>query len=214
MLVISIYVLATLAVRQSGIDTSTFKEGDFPKVGEMLGGRWLGMLIAAGGMASTLGLYSAVLLSVSRVPKVMADDRLLPSWLCAEHSRWGTPYISIIASSAVVSILVLFTFSDLVVMDIILYGAGLTLEFITLLIFRRKEPLRHRPFKIPLNNTGLLAMILLPIGVYAIALTGALLTSDKMLFPIALALAMLFSAGLAWLFVLWRNPGLRSDPIG
>jgi amino acid transporter len=214
LLVVSIYILATLAVHQSGVDVSTFGEGDFPRVGEILGGRWLGMLIAAGGMASTLGLYSAVLLSVSRVPKVMADDQLLPSWLCAEHRRWGTPYVSIIASSIVVSILILFTFSDLVVMDIILYGAGLTLEFITLLVFRRKEPLRHRPFKIPLNNSGLLLMILLPIGVYAIALTGTLVTSEKMLFPIALALAMLFSAGLAWRLVLWRNPRLGSDPSG
>ncbi|MBS1602407.1 MAG: APC family permease [Bacteroidetes bacterium] len=214
LLVVSIYILATLAVHQSGIDTSTFEEGDFPRVGEILGGRWLGMLIAAGGMASTLGLYSAVLLSVSRVPKVMADDQLLPSWLCAEHRRWGTPYISIIASSIVVSILILFTFSDLVVMDIILYGAGLTLEFITLLVLRRKEPLRHRPFRIPLNNTGLLLMILLPIAVYSIALTGTLLTSEKMFYPIVLALAMLFSAGLAWRLVLWRNPRLGSDALG
>ena len=214
LLVIAIYILATLAVGQSGIDTTTFEEGDFPRVGELLGGHWLGMLIAAGGMASTLGLYSAVLLSVSRVPKVMADDQLLPSWLCTEHQRWATPYVSIIASSAVVSILILFTFSDLVVMDIILYGAGLTLEFLTLLAFRRKEPHRPRPFKIPLNNTGLLLMILLPIGVYTVALTGTLLTSEKMLFPIGLALTMLFSAELVWRLVLWRNPGLRSDPVG
>ena len=213
LIVMGIYLLATLAVSQSGIDAGSFQEGDFPRVGELLGGRWLGMLIAAGGMASTLGLYSAVLLSVSRVPKVMADDQLLPSWLCAEHRRWGTPYVSIIASSIVVSVLVLFTFSDLVVMDIILYGAGLTLEFMALLAFRRKEPLRPRPFKIPLNNTGLLLMILLPIGVYSIALTGALLTSEKMLIPIVLALSMLFSAGLAWRLVLWRNPRLDSDPV-
>jgi amino acid transporter len=209
-LVISIYILATLAVHQSGIDTKNFEEGDFPLVGELIGGHWLGMLIAAGGMASALGLYSAVLLSVSRVPKVMADDQLLPSWLCAQHRRFGTPYISIITSSAIVSILILFTFSELVIMDIILYGAGLTLEFLTLLAFRRKEPLRPRPFKIPLNNTGLVLMVILPISVYVIALSGAIWSSEKMAVPVVLALSMLLSAELAWRLVLWRNPHLAA----
>jgi amino acid transporter len=210
-LVISIYILATLAVHQSGIDTKSFAEGDFPLVGELIGGHWLGILIAAGGMASALGLYSAVLLSVSRVPKVMADDQLLPSWLCAQHRRFNTPYISIITSSAVVSVLILFTFSELVVMDIILYGAGLTLEFLSLLAFRRKEPLRPRPFRIPLNNTGLMVMILLPIGVYTVALSGVIRSSGKMAFPVVLALAMLASAELAWRLVLWRNPHLAAS---
>jgi len=175
-------------------------------------GRWLGMLIAAGGMASALGLYSAVLLSVSRVPKVMADDQLLPSWLCAQHRRFNTPYVSIIASSAIVSILILFTFSELVVMDIILYGAGLTLEFLTLLTFRRREPLRPRPFRIPLNHTGLLLMVMLPVGVYVIALSGAIWSSEKMAIPVVLALVMLASAELAWRLVLWRNPHLATSP--
>lgn len=141
----------------------------------------------------------------------MADDQLLPSWLCAQHRRYGTPYISIIASSAIVSILILFTFSELVVMDIILYGAGLTLEFLTLLAFRRKEPLRPRPFRIPLNNTGLLLMIILPIGVYGIALSGAIWSSEKMALPVVLALTLLASAELAWRLVLWRNPHLAAS---
>ncbi|MBS1662470.1 MAG: APC family permease [Bacteroidetes bacterium] len=209
--VISIYVLATWAVHQSGIDTKNFEEGDFPKIGLIIGGRWLGALIAAGGMASTLGLYSAVLLSVSRIPKVMADDQLLPSWFCLPHPRFGTPYISIIGSSLIVSILILFTFADLVIMDIILYGAGLTLEFLTLLAFRRREPLLPRPFRIPLNNTGLMLMVIFPISVYAIALSGALWSAEQLAMPVTLALAMLLSAELAWRLVLWRNPHLSTS---
>lgn len=210
LLVIAIYVLATIAVHMSGIDTKNFEEGNFPLIGELIGGRWLGALIAAGGMASTLGLYSAVLLSVSRVPKVMADDQLLPSWLCIQHRRFHSPYISVIASSLVVSILILFTFADLVIMDIILYGAGLTLEFLTLLNLRRREPNRERPFKIPLNNLGLGLMTILPIGVYTIALTGAIWSSEKMVIPVAFALSMLVSAEGVWRLICWRNRRLTS----
>jgi amino acid transporter len=209
-LILAIYTLTALAVHQSGIDPTVLNNGGFPALGLLVGGRWLGMLVAAGGMASTIGLYSAVLLSVSRIPQVMADDQLLPAKLCILHPRFGTPYISIIASSGIVSILILWTFSDLVVMDIILYGAGLFLEFLALLTLRVKEPLRERPFKIPLNNTGLLLMILLPMGIYMIALSGAIGSSERMAMPVFFALGMLLSAEFVWRLILWRNPRLAS----
>ncbi|HXB06444.1 MAG TPA: APC family permease [Puia sp.] len=221
-LVVGIYTLSALTVARTGIDHKALLDGGFPVLGELLGGRGLGMLIAAGGMASTLGLYSAVLLSVSRVPQVMADDQLLPARLCALHPRFKTPYISIIASSAVVSILVLFTFSDLVVMDIILYGAGLSLEFIALFVFRVKEPDRPRPFRIPLGKTGLFLLLLLPIGIYTFALAGIISTSTAgswssgnfgKTLPVFLALALLLSAAPAWWLVRWRKPHLSATNI-
>ncbi len=210
-LIVVVYLLAALAVHRSGISASELDDGKFPVLGTLAGGHWLGALIAAGGMASSLGLYSAVLLSVSRIPQVMADDRLLPPWLCRLHSRFGTPYLSIIASSVVVSLLILWTFSDLVVMDIVLYGAGMSLEFITLFVMRIRQPLAHRPFKIPLGNTGLLIMILFPIGVYGIALSGALYSTGSMAIPALISIGMLFSAELTWRIVLWRTPAIRQQ---
>lgn len=209
-LIVLIYIVATLAVHQSGISAEELDKGKFPVLGILVGGHWLGALLAIGGMASSLGLYSAVLLSVSRIPEVMAEDSLLPHWLCKLHSKFGTPYLSIIASSFVVSILVLWTFSDLVVMDIVLYGAGMALEFIALLILRVREPLSHRPFKIPMNNAGLLLMILLPIGVYAIALSGALVSSDSMAMPALISIGMLLSAELAWRVAVRRTTASAS----
>src|ERR1700712_106375 len=73
-LVLVVYFFTILVAQQSHIDFRTLTEGGFPVLGVLIGGRWLGILIAGGAMASTLGIYSAVLLSVSGVPKVMADD--------------------------------------------------------------------------------------------------------------------------------------------
>ncbi len=209
-LIVLVYLLSALAVHQSGINPGVLNEGGFPVLGVLAAGRWLGILLAAGGMASTMGLYSAVLLSVSRVPQVMANDNLLPAKLCTLHRRFNTPYISIITSSAIVSILILWTFSDLVIMDIILYGAGLSLEFIALITLRIKEPFRGRPFRIPLNNTGLFLMFLLPMCVYSIALSGTIYASERMAIPVFFALGMLFSAELIWRAILWRNPHLAT----
>lgn len=216
---IGIYVLAALAVSRSGINSEAISidNGGFPVLGVLIGGHWLGILVASGGMASAIGLYSAVLLSVSRVPQVMADDQLLPAFLCSLHPRFRTPYVSILASSVIVSILILFTFSDLIIMDIILYGAGLSLEFIALLKLRRKEPGARRPFRIPLGRAGLIALYVLPLTIYTVALTGAFLAKKDAPFwspersgPILLAFGMLFSATIAWRLIRWRRPHLVS----
>lgn len=205
LLIAALYIGAALTVHRSGIDPAVLSEGGFPVLGSLAAGRWLGILLAAGGMASTMGLYSAVLLSVSRVPQSMAEDKLLPKKLCALHPRFNTPWVSILVSSVIVSILVLWTFSDLVIMDITLYGAGLALEFIALIVLRKKWPSRLRPFKIPLNQTGLVLLFLLPLGVYIVAFSGAVYASDRNTIPALTALAMLLSAAIVWRLIRWKN---------
>jgi amino acid transporter len=207
--VFSIYFIAILIAQTSGVDYQSLGDNGFPLVGTLLGGNWLGGLIAGGGMASALGLYSAVLLSVSRVPKVMADDRLLPAWLNRLHPKFNSPYISIIACSVVVSFMILWTFGDLLIIDVTLYGAALSLEFAALIKLRRVVPNEHRPFKIPLGIPGLLFMAIFPLTVYLFAIGAAFIDAGKTLLPVAFALAALASAELMWLMVKSKATSLR-----
>ncbi|MGN6640795.1 MAG: APC family permease [Mucilaginibacter sp.] len=200
-LVLVVYFFTVLVAQHSHIDFSVLSDKGFPALGELIGGRWLGILLAAGGMASTLGIYAAVLLSVSRVPKVMSDDQLLPKALNKLHPKFGTPYISIIICSLVVSLMVLWSFADLLIIDVTVYGAGLFLEYISLIRLRAKEPETHRPFKIPLNIPGLCLLTLLPLAVYGIALSGAL--SSQGIMPAVFAICALLTAELAWQLVKW-----------
>lgn len=204
-----VYFITLIVAMQSGIDYTTLTDEGFPALGTLVGGNWLGTLIAVGALASTLGLYSAVLLSVSRVPKVMADDELLPTKLHELHSKFQTPYISIITCSVVVSFMVMWTFGDLVIIDVVVYGAALFLEFVTLIIFRVKAPNENRPFKIPLNVTGLCIMMALPVAVYSIALIGAFSEADSALYPLLFALGMLATGEIFWRFIIWRKPHLK-----
>lgn len=166
------------------------------------------MLIAAGGMASTLGIFSAVLLSVSRVPRVMADDRLLPKKLHEEHPRYGTPYISIILCALVVSAMILWTFSDLIIIDVTFYGAGLLLEFISLVVLRVKVSNEPRPFRIPLSIGGLCLLFLLPICDLAVALTAVIFSAGEAVRPAVFTLAALLTAELVWQGIrIFGNPG-------
>lgn len=193
-----VYLLAVITAQLSGINADTLNEQGFPALGQLIGGRWLGGLIAAGGMASTLGLFSAVLLSVSRVPKVMSDDKLLPPVIHRVHRKYNTPWVSIVICAVVVSGLVLWKLADLILIDVTVYGAGLLLEFISLIVLRYKAADAHRPFRIPLNTAGLCVMVLLPVAVFVVALTGAFSTSNRPLGPTLFAAGALLSAEVVW----------------
>jgi amino acid transporter len=205
LLVFVIYFLATIIAINSGISTEVLSEKGFPSLGVLTGGWWLGAIIALGGMASAVGLYSAVLLSVSRIPQVMSEDKLLPSALNALHPKYNSPYVSILCCSVVVSAMVFWTFGELIIIDISLYGAALFLEYVALIRLRKIASADHRPFKIPFNRFGLLLMALLPLSVYAIAMTGAFMSTGKALKPLLFAIAALLSAELVWLAVKWSR---------
>ena len=209
-LVIVLYFLIILVSQQSGITTANLQVNGFPQVGSLIGGNWLGSLIALAGMASSLGIYAAVLLSVSRVPKVMADDQLLPSMLNKVHPRFNTPYISIIICSIVVSFMVLWPFTDLLIIDVTVYGAGLSLEYVSLIKLRMSSPDIQRPFRIPLNIPGLCLMALLPATVYFIALAGAFSSTGHAVLAAVFAILLLLSAEIIWLLIVWKKPFLKS----
>jgi len=129
----------------------------------------------------------------------------------------GQPYISIIASSTVVSITdPLDFFPTLVIMDIMVYGAGLVPgSSLPCSFFVLKEPARRRPFKIPLNTTGLFFHDPSPGGEYiwVAPSSGAIYASDRITVSRDLCpLVCCSPAELAWRLILWRNPGLSSHP--
>jgi amino acid transporter len=211
-LVFGIYFLAAIAALNEGIDPQYLSENGFPALGKLISGYWLGAVIAFGGMASTLGLFSAVLLSVSRIPKVMSEDKLLPKILNRLHPKFKSPYVSIICCAIIVSFMVIWTFGELLIIDITLYGAALFLEYIALIKLRVIAANDHRPFRIPVNITGLIVMTLLPVAVYGIALGSALTTSEKTFKPLLFAIVALLSAELIWQLVklYHRGKGLQS----
>lgn len=205
-LVMVVYIITTYITQNSRVDFKELSDKGYPILGQLIvpGSRWLGTLLSLGGMASALGIFSAVMLSISRIPRAMADDRLLPVWFSKSHKKFDTPYISILVSATVVSFMVMWTFTELIVIDVILYGAGLFLEFISLIVLRIKEPEAHRPFKIRLNTFGLCLLAILPVGVYTVALVAVFCQSGKIT-PALFAIGALLSAEPAWRLVKWGS---------
>ena len=104
----------------------------------------------------------------------MSDDKLLPPVLNRLHPRFNTPWVSIVICSIVVSLMVLWTFADLLIIDVTVYGAGLFLEYISVIKLRFTEPDTPRPFKTPWVPvvpilgiiTCLVMMVSLPLGTW------------------------------------------------
>jgi amino acid transporter len=209
-LVIVLYFLIILISQQTGVNMGAMAEQAFPAVGVAIGGRWLGALIALAGMASSFGIYAAVLLSVSRVPKVMADDDLLPESLNKLHPKFKSPYVSIIVCSLVGSLMILWPFAELLIIDVTVYGAGLSLEYVSLIKLRRVSPHVHRPFKIPLGITGLCLMCILPFAVYFVALAGAFSSAKQAVWAAIFAIGTLATAEFVWRVIIWKKPYLKS----
>jgi amino acid transporter len=164
------YVLPVLAGMASGVPWDQWTAGTFSDVGFALGGEWLKALITFGGFVSMCGLFSGLLLSVSRIPYVMARDGYLPDFMTRLHPRFGTPWIAIVICSAIYSLFCLNAFTDLVIIDVAVYSFALMLQFATFLILRAKLPDLPRPFRVPGGWPVAIAIVSLPVAIILFAI--------------------------------------------
>jgi amino acid transporter len=180
-LIILCYFLPALVGIAAQPDTSQWGEGSWPSIAGLIGGPVLAAGIGLCGLLSAAGLFSAGLQSSSRIPFVLAKDKILPPFFTRLHPRFDTPWIAILFSAGIYTALSLLDFKQLAEIDVILYSSALLLEFIALLILRIKEPHLTRPFKIPGGWFVLILVVFLPIAVILFAFynlfhEGALLT--------------------------------------
>jgi amino acid transporter len=158
-------------------DWRGWTEGGWPQIARNAtgaAGPLLAVWIALAGMVSALALFNALLLSYSRVPFVVADDGYLPSML-ARTDTTGTPRNAVIVSAIVYSIFVLIPFGDLVVADVLLYSLALSLELLSLVRLRRREPELRGAFRIPLGADGIAALATMPMLVLLLVIVLSLL---------------------------------------
>ena len=172
---VTIGYLIPLLVALGATDWTTWAEGGWPHIAAVASGsagRWIAIWIALGGMVSALALFNALLLSYSRIPLVMATDRLLPQPLATIDSR-GTPRNAVLVSAVFYSFFVLMPLGKLVIADVLLYSLALFLEFAALIRLRKREPSLRGSFRIPVNRFGVIVLAAFPmlvlIGVIAIS---------------------------------------------
>ena len=161
-LVAMTYVLPFVAVYLTGIPASVFGgDGSWATVagamgGKILGFEWLRFLIVLGGMMSAFGMFNALVMSYSRLPLAMARDGMLPKVFGKRSTRTQAPWVAILVCATCWALCLGLGFKRLVTLDIMLYGASLMLEFVTLVVLRIREPELKREFRVPGGLAGVI----------------------------------------------------------
>ena len=212
------YVLPFAAVYLTGAPSSLFAEdGSWASVAGALGGTvagfaWLRFLVVLGGMMSGFGMFNALVMSYSRLPLAMARDGMLPKAFAKTSKRTNAPWLAVVVCAACWALCLGLGFRRLITLDIMLYGASLMLEFVTLVALRIKEPELKRGFRVPGGLTGAILTGVFPLLLLLLAVVESdhetLLGMNGLVFG-----ALIISAGFMVYFVSGKLHVLRAKPV-
>jgi len=170
------YVLPFLAVYFTGIPASAFTEdGSWAAIAGQLGGKvmgveWLRFMVTIGGLMSAFGMFNALVMSYSRLPLAMAKDGMMPKAFGSVTRKNGTPWVAIVVLASCWALCLGLGFRRLVTLDIMLYGAALMLEFLTLVVLRVREPELKRSFLVPGGMAGAVTCGIFPLALLLLSL--------------------------------------------
>jgi amino acid transporter len=160
-LVVLTYVAPVAAAARLGLPLSVWSTGGWVDAGRAAGGPLLGFAIVVGGMVCGVGMMNALVMSYSRLPMVMAEDGYLPKIFAHKTPRTGAPSVSIVVLAIAWSVALGLGLDRLILLDVVLYGLALVLEFAAFVTLRLREPNLVRPFRVP---GGLPVAVLLGAG--------------------------------------------------
>jgi amino acid transporter len=154
-----------------------WSSGHLSTIGAEIGGSWLAGWVTLGALLSSAGLFLSILLTNSRLPYVLARSAQMPGAIARLHSRYGTPWVAIVLTSAILSLLAFFSFQELIVIDVWLYSLALVVELASFVALRLREPGLPRPWKVPGGLTGAIVVAALPGALALLAMATAGVTN-------------------------------------
>jgi amino acid transporter len=174
-------------------------------------GSIVGGLVTFAAVLSMIGLFIGNGLGGTRIPFALAADGMMPQFMVKVHSKYGTPWVSILIVGVIYSVFSLSAFQALVVIDVFLNMLVLLACFYAMWVMRFKEPERPRQ-KVPGGWFGLTLITVLMTGIVGLAVVSNYL--DVGMESISWALyAMLAGAILYFPIRLWTKPGIPDvDP--
>ena len=127
--------------------------------------------IAVGALISILGNLNGGFLAATRLPYAMAENKELPAALGSVHSKFKTPYISIILTALVILVLTIYsTFFTAVTIATVTRLLVYATTCLSLPVFRRRKDAPEAKFK---ARFGLAATVV------SLLLIGWLLTDER-----------------------------------
>jgi len=172
-LVVVSYLLPVAAVAHTGIDPNSWTTGGWVDVAQIIGGGTLAVAIGVAGLIGAIGSFGTLMLSFTRLPLVMAEDGYLPR-IFTRVDRRGAPWVAILVCAFFWAVCFPLGFEKSLILDVLLTGLSILLEFWALVALRVREPDLKRPFRVPGGMVGAVA-----IGVPPLALMIAAVVRNR-----------------------------------
>lgn len=163
------YLIPVLAVWSTHMPQEIWSNGSWAAIASIIVGPWLGVTLVCTAMVAEFGSFNSLVMSYSHLPVAMAQDGHLPA-IFARKLKNGAPWVSILVLGLAWGLSLGFKFDRLVMLDILLYGASLVLEFLALIVLRVRQPDLPRPFRVPGGLAGAVLIGVLPTVLLGIAL--------------------------------------------
>jgi amino acid transporter len=162
-----VYIVPISAIGYSGVPASSWSDGAWVS---LAGGvrPWLAVPVLLTIMISVIGQVNSLTMSYSRVPLAMAEDNLAPSIL-RRVSANGSPWCALLLCGTIWTMALSLSLERILLMDILLYGASLSLEFVALIVLRIKQPDLARPFRVPGGLAGAVVVSVFPCALLVLA---------------------------------------------
>ena len=167
-LVIATYVAPILAVAHARVPLSSWETGSWVNLAALLGGPRLAFFMTAAALVAALTTFNALVLSLSRLPYAMARDGFLPHAFALEN-RFGAPWFAIIVCACFWTGAMALGFERTVMLDVLLTGLSILLEFAALIALRIKEPDLRRTYRVPGGGVGLVLVTAPPTALIVLA---------------------------------------------
>ena len=168
-LVVASYLLPVAALARTGVDPNVWTEGAWVDIGRMVGGDMLAVTIALAGVLGAVGSFGALMMSFTRLPAVMAEDGYLPR-IFTRKNHAGAPWVAILVSALFWAACYPLGFERSLILDVLLTGLSILLEFWALVALRIREPELERPYRVPGGLAGAVLIGLPPLGLMIAAL--------------------------------------------
>lgn len=177
----------------------------WPYIARLMAGPWFGISVAAIALVSAWSMFSSQLLYVSRLPYAMAREGWFPAIFTRLSGPAAVPAATLALACAVAAAFAVFPFTQLVVLDVLLYAIEVFLEFLALIALRVKSPQMERPFRVPGGWVGLILVTVSPMSLAAMVGFEALRGTRQGLDQLLVIPAMILSG--IWLYVRkrWRR---------
>lgn len=130
------------------------------------------------GLFGLVASFHSLLVSCSRQVYALSRSSYLPPFLSRVNRRFQTPHWALVAG-AVIGIIAIYTgtVDTIITLSVIGAVAMYIISMVSILVLRKKEPLLHRPFKVPFYPYfPVIALLLSVLSLVAIAWYNATLT--------------------------------------